>query len=49
MLATKFNDSLSSLDSINHSTVEGSGLGPVLLITFALDLVTLDELNYLLK
>ena len=47
--STKFNDSLSSLASINRSIVQGSGLGPVLFIMFAFDLVTLDELNYLIK
>ena len=49
MQATKFNDLLSSLASINRSIVQGSGLGPVLFIMFAFDLVTLDELNYLIK
>jgi hypothetical protein len=49
MQATKFHDSLSSLASIKPSIVLGSGLGLVLFITFALDLVTSDELNLLLK
>jgi Reverse transcriptase (RNA-dependent DNA polymerase) len=49
MQATKFDVSLSTLASINRSKVQGSGLGPVLFIMFAIDLVTLDELNYLLK
>jgi hypothetical protein len=29
--------------------VQGSGFSPVLFIWFAFDLVTLDEINYLLK
>jgi hypothetical protein len=49
MQATKFNDSLSSLASINRSIVKGSGLGPVLFIMFAFDLYNLDEFNYFLK
>jgi hypothetical protein len=49
MHATKFNDSLSSLASINRSIVQGSGLGPVLFIMFAFDLISLDKLNSLLK
>jgi hypothetical protein len=40
---------LSSVFSINHSIVEGSGLGPVLFIMFAFDLMSLDKLNSLLK
>ena len=49
MHATKFNDLLSRLAAINRSVVQGSGLGPVLFIIYACDLITIDELNYLLK
>jgi hypothetical protein len=44
MQATKLNDSLSSLASINRSTAQGSELGPVLFIMFAFNTVALDEL-----
>jgi hypothetical protein len=48
----KFNDSL-SLSSFSVLLivlrVQGSGLGPVLFIMFAFDLISLDELNCLLK
>jgi len=47
--ATKFNDRLSASAAINRSIVQGSGLGPALFIMFAHDLITLDELNYMLK
>jgi hypothetical protein len=49
MHAMNFNGSLSSLAAINRSNVQGSGLGPVLFIVFAFDLISLDELNCFLK
>jgi hypothetical protein len=54
MQAKTVNEYLSFLGSINRSIVQGSGLGPLLFIMFAFDLVTVDERylfirNYLLK
>ena len=47
--STKFNGQLSASATINRSIVQGSGLGPILFIMFAYDLITLDDVNYLLK
>ena len=47
--ATKFNGKLSPTATINQSIVQGSGLGPVLFIMFVYDLITLDDVNYLMK
>jgi hypothetical protein len=47
--ATKFEGRLSSEASINRSVVQGSGLGPILFIMFAYNLIAVDQLNFLLK